>query len=65
MSAPTKRTNWVKVGDQCTVLGGTVVGRVTRIVHANRVPYVVVQWPSSTGRHTITTLERHDQDQSR
>lgn len=54
---PTRRQDWPKVGDRVTATADArMVGTVLRIVPMPTVPYALVQWPSSVGRHTITTL---------
>lgn len=53
----TPRSEWAKVGDEVTT-DGKMVGRVERVIETASVPYAVVQWPTSKGRHTITTLRR-------
>lgn len=56
---PTPRREWVKPGEDCTHGDGDMVGRVLRVVITSSVPYAVVRWPVSTGRHTITNLRKH------
>jgi hypothetical protein len=56
---PTPKRDWVSVGDRCTATPeASMTGIVLRIVPTSSTPYAVVQWPTSVGRHTITTLRR-------
>jgi hypothetical protein len=54
---PTKKQDWVKAGESVTI-DGRMVGKVLRVVVTASLPYATVQWPTSVGRHTITTLRR-------
>lgn len=52
---PTPRASWARPGDTVTA-DGRMLGQVVRIVETGSVPYAVVRWPTSTGRHSITML---------
>lgn len=61
---PTRLADAPKAGDRVRCVGGLMVGTVLRVVemgHAGgsgSLAYAVVRWPSSVGRHSITTIER-------
>lgn len=57
-SGPTQKRDFVSIGDTVVVTGQNMVGKVLRVVPSSSLPYAVVQWPTSIGRHSITTLQK-------
>jgi hypothetical protein len=54
---PIRLSNTCARGDTVRCIGQRMAGTVLRVVKTTSLPYAVVQWPASIGRHTVTTLE--------